>query len=130
VRVRTLTETHKVHDNSTYMVGVTHFHHISNGTKSHNSSGETSHSTSSLKGLMLYDKRHYSLTQRSLPWWSHPMLYGCEYFFFDKYNYLMTSTEMMLFWLLLSTIKCSGVRFTDICEWKRRPPLLRILWFF
>jgi hypothetical protein len=31
----------------------------------------------------------------------------------------MTSAEMRLFWLPLSMMKCSGVPFTHICEWKR-----------
>jgi hypothetical protein len=34
----------------------------------------------------------------------------------------MTSAEMRFFWLPLSTMKCSGVPFTHICEWKRRSP--------
>jgi uncharacterized membrane protein len=34
----------------------------------------------------------------------------------------MTYAEMKFFWLLLSAIKCSGVPFTHICEWKRRSP--------
>jgi hypothetical protein len=34
----------------------------------------------------------------------------------------MTSAEMRLFWLLLSMMKCSGVPFTHICEWKRHSP--------
>jgi hypothetical protein len=34
----------------------------------------------------------------------------------------MTSTEMRFFWLPLSTMKCSGVPFTHICEWKRHSP--------
>jgi hypothetical protein len=35
---------------------------------------------------------------------------------------LMTSAEMRFFWLLLSMMKCSGVPFTHICEWKRFSP--------
>jgi uncharacterized membrane protein len=34
-------------------------------------------------------------------------------------NFLTTSVDMRLFWLPLSTMKCSGVPFTHICEWKR-----------
>jgi hypothetical protein len=34
----------------------------------------------------------------------------------------MTSAEMRFFWLPLSMMKCSGVPFTHICEWKRRSP--------
>jgi hypothetical protein len=35
---------------------------------------------------------------------------------------LMASSEMRFFWLPVSTIKCSGVPFTHICEWKRCSP--------
>jgi hypothetical protein len=83
---------------------------------SQTSSGETSHNTSSLKGWMSYDNRHCWLTQRSHPWRSHPMLYGCGCGVVDNPNCLMTSAEMRFFWLPLSTIKCSGVPFTHICE--------------
>jgi hypothetical protein len=55
-------------------------------------------------------------TQRYRPCRSHPMLYGCGCGVFDNINCLMTSVEMMLFFLLLSTIKCSGVPLTHICE--------------
>jgi hypothetical protein len=48
------------------------------------------------------------------------MLYGCGCGVVGKSNCLTTSTKMMFFWLLLSTIKCSGVPFTHICEWKSR----------
>jgi hypothetical protein len=34
----------------------------------------------------------------------------------------MTSTKMRFFWLLLSMMKCSGVPFTHIFEWKRCSP--------
>jgi hypothetical protein len=34
----------------------------------------------------------------------------------------MTSAEMRFFWLPLSMMKCSGVPFTHICEWKRCSP--------
>jgi hypothetical protein len=34
----------------------------------------------------------------------------------------MTYVEMRFFWLPLSTIKCSGVPFTHIYEWKRCSP--------
>jgi hypothetical protein len=85
-------------------------------------SGTTSHSTSSVKGLMQYEMRHCWLTRRSCPWRSHPMLYGCRCGVVDKSNYLMTSIEMRFFWIPLSTIKCSRVSFTHICEWKRHSP--------
>jgi hypothetical protein len=45
------------------------------------------------------------------------MLYGCGCGVVDKSNCLMR-----FFWLLLSTIKCNGVPFTHICEWKKHPP--------
>jgi hypothetical protein len=83
---------------------------------SQTSSGETSHNTSSLKGWMSYDNRHCWLTRRSHPWRSHPMLYGCGCGVVDNPNCLTTSAEMRFFWLPLSTIKCSGVPFTHICE--------------
>jgi hypothetical protein len=50
------------------------------------------------------------------------MLYGCGYGVVGKSNYLTTSVEMRFFWLPLSTIKCGGVPFTHIYEWKRRSP--------
>jgi hypothetical protein len=53
------------------------------------------------------------------------MLYGCRCGIVGKSNCLTTFVEMMLFWLPLSTIKCSGVPFTHICEWKSRSPSLR-----
>jgi hypothetical protein len=34
----------------------------------------------------------------------------------DNPNYLMTSIDMRLFWIPLSTIACSGVLFTHIYE--------------
>jgi hypothetical protein len=71
---------------------------------------------------MSYDRRHCWLTQRSHPWRSHPMLYGCRCGVVGKSNCLMTSVEMRFFWLPLSTIKCSGVPFTHIYEWKRHSP--------
>jgi hypothetical protein len=71
---------------------------------------------------MSYGRRHYWLTHRSLLWRSHPMLYGYGCGVFDKSNCLMTSAEMKFLWVSLSTIKCSGVPFTHICEWKRCPP--------
>jgi hypothetical protein len=52
------------------------------------------------------------------------MLYGCRCGVVRKSNYLTTSAEMMLFWLPLSKIKCSGIPFTDICEWKIFSPSL------
>jgi hypothetical protein len=50
------------------------------------------------------------------------MLYGCGCGVVRKSNCLMTSAEIRFFWLPLSTIKCSGVPFTHICEWKRHSP--------
>ena len=89
----------------------------------------TSHNTSSLKGWMLYYNRHCWLTRRSHPWRSHPMLYGCRCGVVDNPNYLTTSAKMRFFWLLLSTIKCSEVPFTHICEWKGAPPFQDLLVF-
>jgi hypothetical protein len=34
----------------------------------------------------------------------------------------MNSAEMRFFWILLSMMKCSGVPFTHICEWKSFSP--------
>jgi hypothetical protein len=34
----------------------------------------------------------------------------------------MTFAEMRFFWLPLSMMKCNGVPFTHICEWKRFSP--------
>ena len=50
------------------------------------------------------------------------MLYGFGCGVFDNPSCLMTSAEMRFFWLLLSIIKCSGVPFTHICEWKMCSP--------
>ena len=50
------------------------------------------------------------------------MLYGFGCGVVVKFNCLITSIEMMFFWLSLSTIKCSGVPFTHICEWKSCSP--------
>ena len=74
---------------------------------------------------MSYDNWHYWLTQRSHPCRNLPMLYGYECGVVDNPNCLTTSTEMRFFWLPLSTIKCSGVPFTHICEWKRCSPSSR-----
>ena len=41
------------------------------------SRGAMSHNTSSVKGLMLYGRRHYWLPRRSRTWWSNPMVYSC-----------------------------------------------------
>ena len=71
---------------------------------------------------MPYDNRHCWLKRRSRPYRSHPMLYGCGCGVVDNPNCLTTSTKMRFFWLLLSKIKCSGVSFTHICEWKRHSP--------
>jgi hypothetical protein len=50
------------------------------------------------------------------------MLYGCGCVFVGKSNFLMTYVEIRFFWILLSTIKYSGVPFTDNYEWKRCSP--------
>ena len=50
------------------------------------------------------------------------MLYGCGCGVVGKSNCLKTFAEMMFFWLPLSTIKCNGVPFTHICEWKSCSP--------
>jgi len=71
---------------------------------------------------MLYQNRNCWLTRRYHPWRSHPMLYGCGCGVVDNPNCMMTSTNMRFFWLPISTIKCSGVPFIHICEWKRHSP--------
>ena len=71
---------------------------------------------------MMYDSQHCWLTQRSLPWRSHPMVYGCGCSVFGNHSRLMTYVEMRLFWMSLSMMKCSGVPFTHIYEWKRHSP--------
>jgi hypothetical protein len=58
---------------------------------------------------------------RSRPWRSHPMLYGCRCGVVEI-QLLDDLCETRLFWLLLSTMKCSGVPFTHIYEWKRHSP--------
>lgn len=87
---------------------------------SQTSTGETSHNTSSLKGMMLYGRWHCWLTRRSHPWWSHPMVYSCGCVVVSKPSRFMTSTEMRSFWLPLLTMNYSGEPFTHIWEWKRR----------
>ena len=57
------------------------------------------------------------LTWRSLPWWSHLLLYGCGCGVVDNPNCLTTSIEMRLSSLSLTTMKCNGVPFTHIYEW-------------
>jgi hypothetical protein len=71
---------------------------------------------------MPYDSLHCWLTRRSLPWQSNPMVYGCGCGVVGRVSRLTTSAEMRFFWLLLSTMKCSGVPFTHIYEWKRHSP--------
>jgi hypothetical protein len=80
---------------------------------------------SSLKGLIPKDKWHYWLTQMSRPQLSHSMVYGWGCRIIGSFNLLTTSTEIRFFLLLQSTMKCSGVLFTHICEWKRRSPSSR-----
>jgi hypothetical protein len=53
------------------------------------------------------------------------MLYAYGFGVVRKSNCLTTSIDMTFFWLLLSTIKCSGVPFTHICEWKSLSPSSR-----
>jgi hypothetical protein len=74
---------------------------------------------------MSYDKRHCWLTQISHPRRSHAMLYGCRCGVVGKSKFFKTSAEIRFFWLLLSTIKCSGVPFTHIYEWKIYSPSSR-----
>jgi hypothetical protein len=50
------------------------------------------------------------------------MLYGCGCGVVDKSNFLKKYDDMRFSWLPLSKIKCNGVPFTHICEWKRHPP--------
>jgi hypothetical protein len=50
------------------------------------------------------------------------MLYGCGCGVVDNPNHLKTLDEMRFFWLPSSTMKCNGVPFTHICEWKRHYP--------
>jgi hypothetical protein len=50
------------------------------------------------------------------------MVYGWGCGVVGKFNLLMTSVEIRFFWIPLSTMKCSGVPFTHICEWKRHSP--------
>jgi hypothetical protein len=50
------------------------------------------------------------------------MLYGCECGFARKSNYWTTFVEIRFFWITISTMKCSGVPFTHIYEWKRHSP--------
>jgi hypothetical protein len=51
-----------------------------------------------------------------------PMLYGCGCGVVGNSNCLTTFVEMSFFWIFLSTMKCNGVPFTHICEWKRCSP--------
>jgi hypothetical protein len=53
------------------------------------------------------------------------MLYGCGCGVVGKSKCLTTNVDMMLFCLPLSTIKCSGVPFTHIYEWKSHSPSSR-----
>jgi hypothetical protein len=50
------------------------------------------------------------------------MVYGCGCDFVGVTRHLRTSAEMRFFWILLLMMKCSGVPFIDIYEWKRRSP--------
>jgi hypothetical protein len=79
-----------------------------------------SHNTSSIKGLMLYRRRHCWLMWRSRPWCNHPMVYGCGCVVVINPSYFMNSTKMRFFWLSLLTMNYNGEPFTHILEWKRR----------
>jgi hypothetical protein len=50
------------------------------------------------------------------------MVYGWGCGIIESFNLLMTLVKIRFFWLPLSTMKCSGVPFTHICEWKRHSP--------
>lgn len=96
-----------------------HFHkHGWPNNTSQTSRGATSHNTSPVKGLMLCGRWHCWRTQRSRPWWSHPILYSCGCGLVGRPNRFMTFAEMRFFWLSLSTMNCSGEPFTHIYEWK------------
>ena len=86
------------------------------------SRGATSHNTSSMNGLILYGMQHCWQMQRSLPRWSHPMVYGYGCAMVGRPSHFTTSAEMRFFCLPLSTRNCSGEPFTHICEWKRHSP--------
>ena len=86
---------------------------------SQTSSGTTSHSTLSLKGLMQFGRRHCWVMWIPLPWLIQPILYGCGCGVVGFSNILMTFVEIGFFLLSLSTTKCSGIPFTLIYEWKR-----------
>ena len=84
------------------------------------SRGETSHNNSYVKGLILYGKQKWWLMRRSLPWWSHPMVYDYGCVVVGRPSHFTTSAEMRFFWVPLRN--SSGEPFTHICEWKRRSP--------
>ena len=89
------------------------------------SRGATSHNTSSVNGLILYGRRHCWRMRRSLPGWSHPMVYGCGCAMVGRPSCFTTSAEMRFFCLPLLTRNCSREPFTHICDWKRRSPSSR-----
>ena len=91
-----------------------HFHKYGwpNNT-SDTSRGATSHSTSSVKGLMMYERWHCWLMQRYIPWWSHPMVYNCRCAMVGRPRCYMTYVEMRFFWLPLSTMNCNREPFTQ-----------------
>ena len=96
---------------------------------SQTSRGTTSQNASSVKGLMLYGRRHCWLMRRSRPWWSHLMVYDCGCVVVGKPNRFTTSAEMRFFWLPLSTMNCSREPFTHISEWKRRSSFSGSIWW-
>jgi hypothetical protein len=83
---------------------------------------ETSHTISSLKGLIPYEKRHCWLTQMCHPWLNHLMVYGWWCSIIGNFNILKTLAMFRFFSLPLSKMKCSGVPFSHICVWKRCSP--------
>ena len=58
--------------------------------------GATSHNTSFVNGLMLYRRRHYWWMRRSLPRWSHPMVYNCGCVMVSRKSCFTTFVEMRL----------------------------------
>ena len=86
---------------------------------SQTSSGATSQSTSSLKGLMPYGRMNFLVMHISHPWLSEPMLYDYGCHFVERSNLLMTSVEFRFVYMSLLTTKCRGIPFTQIYEWKR-----------
>jgi hypothetical protein len=55
------------------------------------------------------------------------MLYGYECGIFGKSNYLRTYDKIVFFWIPLLKIKCSGIPFMHIYEYKKLAPSSRSL---